>query len=206
VTSMRARALATWTTWIGSLVVALAGCGGGGNSAPPNCLQVQPCGGNVVGTWTLLGACYASAFRTQLSTSLAASCPGASIDTLDIDMSGTVTFNADLTYAANVHETLTITERIPLSCLNASSCAAVPSNTSESTISCTGTTTCTCHASGMPAGDETGTYTTSGTSLTITAPDSTTTDAYCVQNNQLHVIGLDDATGEILGDFVAQKQ
>ena len=59
--------------------MALAGCGGGGNSAPPNCLQVQPCGGNVVGTWTLLGACYASAFRTQLSTSLAASCPGAGV-------------------------------------------------------------------------------------------------------------------------------
>lgn len=185
--------------------LAIAGCGGG-NSAPPKCLQVQPCGGNVVGTWTLLGACYAPAFRTQLNDSLATSCPGASIDTLDIDISGTLTFNADLTYTASVHEMLTVTERIPLSCLNASSCATVTSTSAESTISCTGTTICTCHASGMPAGNETGTYATSGTSLSMTNPDSTSTDAYCVEQNRLHVIGLDDATGDLLGDFVAQKQ
>jgi hypothetical protein len=40
----------------------------------------------------------------------------------------------------------------------------------------------------------------------MTNPDSTSTDAYCVEQNRLHVIGLDDATGDLLGDFVAQKQ
>ena len=199
---MRTRTLAT------SLVVALAGagCGGGGNSAPPNCLQVQPCGGNVVGTWTLLGACYSAKFRTQISDNLAAVCPGASIDALDIDLSGTVTYNADLTYTSSVHETIAATERIPLSCLGFASCAEVTSASPESTLTCTGTTICTCHAAGMPPGDETGTYTTSGTSLSMTDANSTSTDAYCVEQNRLHLIGLDDTTGEILGDFVGQKQ
>ena len=202
-TPMRARTLAT------SLVVALAGagCGGGGDSAPPNCLQVQPCGGNVVGTWSLLGVCFSERYRMKASDSLAAVCPGASIDTFDIDVSGTITFNADLTYVSNVHETVSATERIPLSCLGGfASCAEVTSSSPESTLTCTGTTMCTCHASGMPTGDETGTYATSGTSLSMTDPNSTSTDAYCVEQNRLHVIGIDDTTGEILGDFVGQKQ
>jgi hypothetical protein len=188
--------------------VAAGGCGpsNGSGSAPPSCLQVQPCGGDVVGTWSFLGACRTPAVLQNFNDNLQASCPGASITALDIDISGTVTYNADLTYAANVTETIRATEIFPLSCLGFASCADVVSSNTESTVSCTGTTTCTCRVAGAPPMIETGTYTTAGTDLTMAGPTSTSTDAYCVQNNQLHIISVDATSAALNGDFVAQKQ
>jgi len=209
VTSMNTRVVRT-SAVLGALMCAAAagGCGPGSGtgSAPPSCLQVQPCGGNVVGTWSFLGACRTPAVLQNFNDSLQASCPGASISALDIDISGTITYNPDLTYAANVTETIRATEIFPLSCLGFASCADVVSSNAGSTVSCTGTTTCTCRVTGGPPMIETGTYTTAGTDLTMAGPTSTDTDAYCVQNNELHIIGVDATTGALIGDFVAQKQ
>ena len=209
VTAMNARAVRT-SAVLGALICAAAagGCGpsNGSDSAPPSCLQVQPCGGDVLGTWSFLGACTSPALLQTFSEDLQASCPGASTTALDVDSSGTVTYNADLTYAANVIETVRATETVPLSCLGFTSCAQVVSNNADTTISCTGTTTCTCRVTGAPPMTEMGTYTTTGTALTMAGPTSTETDAYCVQNNELHIIGVDATTGALVGDFVAQKQ
>jgi len=127
-------------------------------------------------------------------------------DGFNIDISGTVTYNADLTYSSNVHETFTGTETIPLSCLGFASCAAVVSDSPDSTLTCTGTTTCTCQIGGSPAGNESGTYSLSGTNLTMVGPDDTTTNTYCVQNGQLHLMETSETSGAVIGDFVAQKQ
>ena len=156
--------------------------------------------------WSFLGACRTPAVLQNFNDNLQASCPGGSITALDVDVSGTVTYNADLTYAANVTETIRATETLPLSCLGFASCADVVSSNTESTVSCTGSTICTCRVTGAPPMIETGTYTTAGTDLTMAGPTSTSTDAYCVQNNQLHIISVDATTGALLGDFVAQKQ
>ena len=187
----------------------VAGCGpssGSSTNGPPGCLQAQPCGGDVVGTWNLLGACTSPAFLTELNSQLQTACPGASVSAFNIDISGTVTYNADLTYSSNVHETFTGTETIPLSCLGFASCAAVVSDSPDSTLTCTGTTTCTCQIGGSPAGNESGTYSLSGTNLTMVGPDDTTTNTYCVQNGQLHLMETSETSGAVIGDFVAQKQ
>jgi len=200
---MTARAMAV------AFAALVAGCGpssGSNKNGPAGCLQAQPCGGDVVGTWNLLGACTSPAFFTELNSQLQTACPGASVSAFNVDISGTVTYNADLTYSSNVAETISGTETIPLSCLGFSTCAAVVSQSPDSTLTCTGTTTCTCHVGGMPAGVETGTYSLSGTNLTMVGPDGPETDAYCVQNGQLHVMGLSETSGAIVGDFVAQKQ
>jgi hypothetical protein len=190
------------------MCAALAGgCGpSSGDSGPPaGCLKFQPCGGDVVGTWKLLGACSSPALLADLNTSLQAACPGASASAFDVDISGTVTFNADLTYSTSVTETFSAQEMVPLPCTGFSTCAAVQSTSATSTLTCTGTTTCACRVTGSPAGSETGTYAVSGTNLTIVTPDDTTTDGYCVENGRLHLMELSDS-GALLGDFVAQKQ
>lgn len=192
---------------LGALIgtVLVAGCGSS-NGSPAGCLKFQPCGGDVVGTWNLLGACHSATLLSDLTTELQASCPGASVSVYDIDISGTITFNTDLTYASNVNEMLKVTETLPLACLGFASCAEVTSASAESTVTCTGTTTCTCHVVASPAGTETGTYTTSGTNLTIAGPNTNETDAYCVESGRLHLLGISDTSGAIIGDFVAQKQ
>lgn len=182
------------------------GPGSGDGGAPAGCLKFQPCGGDVVGTWNFVGACRSSTLLTDLTTELQANCPGASVTSFDIHLSGTFTFNADLTYSTNASQTVTATEVLPLSCTGFSSCAAVQSASPTSVVTCTGTTTCTCRVVGTPPGVETGTYTTSGTNLTTVGPTDTTTEGYCVENGRLHVITLSDTTGAAIADFVAQKQ
>ena len=187
----------------------VAGCGpssGSGTNGPPGCLQAQPCGGNVVGTWNFLGACTSPVFFSETNSDLQAACPGASVTAFDLGFSGTVTYNADLTYSANANETIDVTEMIPLSCLGFATCAAVVSDSPDSTLSCTGTTVCTCHVTGSSPGIETGTYTLSGTNLTMVGPDHTSTDAYCVENGSLHLMGISDTSGAVVGDIVARKQ
>jgi hypothetical protein len=207
VTAMNARAMRT-SAILGALLCASAGgCGpGSGDGDPPRCLQVQPCGGDVVGTWKLLGACTSPAFLSELNAQVQASCSGASVTALDVDLSGTFTYNPDLTYSMTGTETISGTEMIPLSCLGYASCAAAQPASADATLTCTGTTICTCHIGASSAAPETGTYTIVGTTLTTIGPVSTTTDAYCVENGRLHLMEMSRTSGAILGDFVGQKQ
>ena len=60
---------------------------------PPSCLQVQPCGGDVVGTWTYLGGCISA---TALTAETAATCPDRRITGSNIAITGSATYRADL--------------------------------------------------------------------------------------------------------------
>ena len=62
VTAMDARVVRMSAVLAALTGAAAGGCGpsNGSDSAPPSCLQVQPCGGDVVGTWRFLGACIGS--------------------------------------------------------------------------------------------------------------------------------------------------
>ena len=119
----------TRTSSLGKTVVAAAmalaasagACGGGGGqSPPPNCLQVLPCGGDVVGSWSFLGTCLN--IQAQ-SADRAASCPGAKINAAGVSLTGALNFTSDLTYTAtNWHEVFVITETVPLSCAQTVNC------------------------------------------------------------------------------------
>jgi hypothetical protein len=187
------------------------GCGGGGGNGtggPPGCLQVQPCGGDVVGTWRVVGGCVNAAALTAV-----AQCPAWMISA-GLDVSGTLTFNGDLSYAFNIAETITTSQSIPLSCTSFSSCADVQADLAAasptSAATCTGSTTCACHSTlSIPSTAINGTYTTSGTMLQLTsATSSVTTDVFCVQGSTLHLMGIDHSTGQtvVIVDDVAQKQ
>lgn len=196
-------------------VVALAAstgaCGGGGQSAPPNCLQVQPCGGDVVGSWSFLGTCYN--VQAQ-SAELAASCPGAKLNAAGVSLTGTFNFNADLTYTAtNWHEVFALNETLPLSCAGTASCTE--SNGTETNVSngstvtvttaCSGTTTCACRINGMlTLSSDSGTYTTTGSLLDMFGGTTSGAFDYCVEEDRLHLLSV-SSTGQIVSDIVAGR-
>ena len=74
----------------------LAGCGGssdGGGGG--SCGKVSPCGGSLVGTWTITASC-----ESVSNFTVGAECPGATIDESQITTSGTLVFNADMTFTS----------------------------------------------------------------------------------------------------------
>jgi len=198
------------------LVVGASGCGGDGGNNAPNCLQVQPCGGDLVGSWRFLGGCVsASALNAETQST---ACPGSAITGASIDIAGTATYGADLTYTFDLQETITLAYAIPLSCTTATSCseyaAGVMPGASASGVTCVGTTTCACRQSfSIPRTVVTGTYTTAGPTIQLTSSASgVTTSSYCVQGDLLHLMTVSGTQtgpmGEavILVDDVAQKQ
>jgi hypothetical protein len=153
----------------------LAGCGGGNGSCGGGA-----CGGNLVGTWTITNICSAS---PSSSTGTCAT----STDTSRLKETGTITFNADQTYAVNVTIGGSVNETIPTTCLGLT-CdqegALLSQSTLYSSAICT-TVGANCSCQLVYAGQtlaETGTYVTSGTSVTITTTGSSSgsTDNYCV--------------------------
>src|SRR5689334_4818493 len=92
-----ARGKVLWACGL-AMGVWMAGCGGSSAKPPPaSCLTVQPCGGDVVGTWSFLGGCSDLAAQTE---QLSLDCQGASVNSNSESLSGLVTFNADLSYTA----------------------------------------------------------------------------------------------------------
>jgi len=202
--------------------MAIVGCGGGhGHSAPPTCLQVEPCGGDVVGSWSFLGTCSNLAAE---NAQLQAACPGASLNASPGTLTGLLTFNADGTFVAtNWHEAFAGTESLPLTCAGTSTCGENNGTTNDSsdgvtvttTTNCTGTSTCVCRISGMLAVTTgTGAYTTSDVTLSLTGLPIASTFSYCVEENRLHLMQVativsTNPPGEtvaILSDIVAERQ
>jgi len=192
---------------------AAAGCGDGkGSGAPAGCLQAQPCGGEVVGTWTFVGGCV----NTDLLVGdLTAACPAWTIGA-SIDISGSATFGTELSYSIDAAETITITQNIPLSCTTFATCADVQADLAASltgaVVACTGTTTCACVSTqSEPRTVISGTYATSGSSIVLTQqspPSSTSDDVYCVQGKTLHLMSAVTQNGQmkIAIDDVLQRQ
>lgn len=190
-----------------------SGCGGSHHAPPPSCLAVQPCGGDVVGNWSLLGGCENI---PEVNAELQLSCPGGAINGFALSFSGQLTFNADATYtASNWHEAVSASETIPASCAGVPSCASLNQMTSDATgttsISCSGTTTCSCRVTATNTlTSDVGTFTTYGTTLTMSGPQTSGSFSYCVQGDVLHLLSTGsvlDSTGQpvLLSDLVAQR-
>ncbi len=204
---------------VGVLAISLAIVGCGGGATAPHCAQVEPCGGDVVGTWKFAGGCVNNA---AVSATLAAVCPGASISVSSLAVSGSITFNSDLSYSGSSFSVSeTATESIPLSCTGQASCAALSTSSNGMTAACSGTSVCTCRVSSTAAGTaagalgSSGTYSSSDTTLTLqsSSSSSSTGGSYCAQGTELHLISVDATMNmgpmgmaTITSDVVALKQ
>jgi len=197
-----------------------SGCGGGGGAT--TCGKVQPCGGNLVGSWKLSSSCSDAA---SLELGITA-CPTARVDSVSQKPTGTASFTANGAYSVIGSNDVTLSFTLPADCLaaqggTATACAAVHAgiqaevgSTYKSGSCVVKGADCSCTTVFNPqAIDEAGTYTTEGTVVTTTATgDTASSTDYCVQGSSLHMIQVDATmtmgamgTVKVLGDTVLTK-
>jgi hypothetical protein len=147
----------------------------------------------------------------------ASGCATATVETVDAKSSGSLTFNADSTYSANLTQSAKGAAMVPTSCLNRqgftltcgllNQALAALTLPGVSSIKCGDVSGgCSCSFVASPdAINETGTYSLSGT--TVSFSGSVPRADYCVAGGSLHLISLDTSTPPaIIADLVASKQ
>lgn len=181
------------------------GGAGGGSSG---CATVSPCGGDIVGTWKVTQSCLTA------TEDLSSTCAGASAN-LTYAFSGTLTYNADLTYSSAITGTTTVHEYFPSGCKpfgftcvqlgQIAMDAGIPDNCSTDA---TGACNCDAVTPLTPANAPPGTYSISGSTLTTTTQGGTmSTGPYCVQGGVLYEIpGSQDGGLAAMGGIVLTKQ
>ncbi len=165
----------------------LLGCSssGGGNQSAL-CSDVTPCGGNVVGTWTITSSCLSSTYTT------AEAC--GSVPALDtMTVAGSVTLGSDMTYSRTTSLAGTEATTVPASCLTTGGVTLTCAQIQQELATLGNTATCTGGSGGGCVRDapitsssttETGTYSTSGDTITLTSSTgSASTSPYCVSGN-----------------------
>ncbi len=190
-----------WT----AIAAALLGCsssGGGGDE----CGKVAACGGNLVGTWNVVDACTSGAPTSAANPN----CPSEMLHVSSSTVSGTMTYNADMTYSISFTETASDTLTLPVSCLGTYTCETFPM-TFNSTTMATCTTAgayCNCNVPFSVKNTTQGTYSVSGNTLTTTASNGGSSNVggggYCVSGSTLHLLSV--PMGGTFQDIVATKK
>lgn len=221
-------ALARWIsmglTIAAAIGVTSSGCSSSSGGADGSCGNVSPCGGNIVGTWKVQNACAGSGSSPVAEMN----CSGATLQVGSLSVSGTVTFNANMTYAVSLNESFSEIVNTPTSCLAmggatvscsdlsaAAGTALVGIDAGMTKASCaTAGSNCACTLTvSNDINTESGTYTVSGNTFTNTpsagGTSSMSNAGYCVQGNTLHIISTLSTNGSTSGpseDFVATKE
>ena len=143
-------------------------------------MTFEACGGDVLGAWTYESAC----LTFDNTTELIPGCTGMTV-TPTIDLSGTITFNPDLTYTSEETVNTNIVMSIPLTCLP-------PELTCEmmgqgQPVENTGTH-CVINQTENESDTEVGTYIIEGTTIQLVSPDDPGQAAsYCAADGRLAV-------------------
>jgi len=203
----------------GSAAGGVHGSGGGG-SAGGSCANVLPCGGDLVGTWTVSSSCLNVSGQLDL-TLVGAGCASAPV-TGALQVSGTWTANSDGTYTDDTLTTGSEQFTLAPACLVISStpvtCAGVGSILSSlgyETVGCSDAAgggcdcTATVHQAGTlgwvsPAASTSGNYTTAGSVATISGDAGDATYAYCASASTL-TLTPQSASPTTTGTIVLQK-
>jgi hypothetical protein len=187
--------------------------------APATCGTVLPCGGDLTGTWKIIGGCLGPGDGEILPC-------GGTVQLLTLSYGGTETFNADMTYAfTDLSGERAEIDTVPTSCDPTNTCAdqdkelksMVPHTLSYA--SCTGTSSsCSCTIAAGGTYSESGTYSIQGSQFnTVSVSDgggiTSGSGDYCVQDGLLHLLTMlymVDSSGTttpvVEGDVVAQMQ
>jgi hypothetical protein len=172
----------------------------GTSTAKVDCtMPAAPCGGDVVGTWKPAGAC--------LPPQMVGNCTDTSAVTYEVMIMGSATFNADLTYSADLPVAVTGKVHATPACISSSgfaSCADTQAklrtakdshfSTLWANATCTGDAAsagcdCTGSTTDSITSNETGTYAISGNMYTTTKTGQTagSSTGYCVSNGELWI-------------------
>jgi len=198
-----------------TMAASVVSCGGDGGGT---CAMTSACGGDIVGEWRITASCLKVSGTFPLN-----GCTAPATVSGSVNITGTASYRADLTYTTT--GTLTGSESVlyPAACLGALgvTCAnlnqAVSAGATGTTGSCASTSDggCRCNLTPAPdASNETGTYSTSGGTLITTPAGSPPSDpgGYCVQGNRLDMtptpsmmpVMMDGLT--ISGDITLMRQ
>src|ERR1044071_5629613 len=91
-----------------ALASSVSSCGGGNGS----CGKVAACGGDVVGSYTISAGCVNNA-ALNMEIGGSASCPGITLSATGTTVTGSGSFNADLTYTVTETVKILAVETIP---------------------------------------------------------------------------------------------
>jgi hypothetical protein len=176
----------------------LSSCGGSSSDSSASCSNTAACGGDITGKWTVVSSCVSPTGMTMVDPQ----CPTATSSGSTIKATGSVSYNADLTYSSMFTLSGSTSVTLPASCLTSQgitvTCAQLTqaftmltqtSNAPFKSASCANAGSgCTCT---IVLSDQTstasGTYTTSAAGvLTETPTGGTASESdYCVKGNTL---------------------
>ena len=206
---------------VGAFWISAASCG---SSSEVACGQVTPCGGDVVGSWSIVGSClsptgmFASdqkAFFGQFCAGTGGSSSTVSDEQTSATWTGAWSFSSTMSYTvsilATVHESFTCDDGETCTALDGEIKAAQSTYPTIEDAGCTagsGSGMCNCTIIWASLNDESGTYVNQGTALSLAATGvSTAQIGYCVQGNTMHWIPTDSvASGPPFPDVVAERQ
>jgi len=208
-----------WLGVLGLVASMVGGCGGNANDSDSSCGKVQPCGGDPVGTWKITESCVdSSAVEEGLKGALSGTCPTATLQSVHVKQTGSATFNADKTYSSMLTTTFDATLQVPSSCISQGGLTLTCEqlnlvlsqlmNADISSIVCSKANDgCSCKLASTPrTTNDSGNYDVSGTQL---FPGMGAGGEFCVKDNNLHMISLDEMTvgsTKIISDIVAHRQ
>jgi hypothetical protein len=198
--------------------------GSSGDGGEASCDEVAPCGGDVVGTWTVV-SCPLTVSGEVNMMGFGLDCKTAPITSGSLEVTGTVEFLADLSFNDNTTTTGTTMLELPELCLHVSgtttTCeslggsldslgyksATCTDNTMTGGCSCTAVTE---QSGGLafisPDFSNTGLYKTADNKLVTTVFSIDTEYPYCVAGNTLTMtLATVSKTGPVMGPIVLQK-
>ncbi len=205
-----------------AIAVALLGCSSSNSDATEDsCGKITPCGGDIRGTWRIVGSCSPVAPPVGFKSL----CPGQAEENLSVSISGTATFSSNGTYTIYLSRSVSGTVVVPVSCLESHGITVTCDEISMAlggasqedaaadslTGACTSTgSTCGCTLAMPGSGSyEMGKYSVSGSTLSTTSNGTANRADYCVKGNTLRVLspmGMGTATLISTSGLVATKE
>lgn len=195
------------------------GCGGDSESS---CGRVEPCGGDAVGTWSIVGSCGfggGSDFAVVQQEFFARFCRGVNMSAAvgDIQTPGeTVAGYWSFSSGMELEYSYVETQHMSFLCGDGEACSDLDIQIQAAQAmypiqsgSCTtgGPGSCECTMVWSQIGQGAGTYTNNGTQLLLDAAGyPQTAFNYCIQGNTMHVITQAGVAGGPNSDIVAERQ
>lgn len=180
-----------------AVVLFLAGCGGSVVNDSVSCSEASRCGGSVVGRWSVVASCGDLSGKLPIEE---CSDPVA-VRASNYEVTGSITFGQDGTYAGTLTTSADIGANVPLSCLTfqgltfsceviAQYIKSIPDLNGIEEVTCRNESGgCGCSAR-MPAQtvDDAGSYTAEGGVLSMSSTGMSSTDSdYCVDGTRLTI-------------------
>jgi hypothetical protein len=174
------------------LAAVLAGCGGDDDGGSLDCSEFSACGGDPVGEWSIIDACFDDLPMPELDN-----CPEATASVEDVVVTGSVNVRDDGSYSSMTESSATIVIHVPMDCLQGASCADLAQ---AAGVPCSDDgDSCKCQDDTEDRSQETGSWERDGSTLTLTDSEGNVDEAdFCVQGDVLKAQSQEDPDSPLI--------